>query len=86
MNQYQNDRNNTQEQFMGNLIRYTYSADPNLRLASYTALGRVPSREALDCLLRGLEDELPSVRETAKKSLEQLVQFCSIYGYQKIGG
>ena len=41
--------------------------------------------ESVNCLLRGLEDVHPAAQEVAKKSLERLVQFCCVYGYQKIG-
>lgn len=85
MKQYQEDENNVQKQLLENLIQYTCSPDPKLRIAAYTALGRVPAKESVDCLLRGLEDGHPAVREIAKRSLEQLVQFCCVYGYQKMG-
>lgn len=84
MNQYQENENNIQKQLVENLIQYAGSPDPMLRIAAYTALGRVPVMEAVNCLVKGLEDVHPAVREIAKKSLEQLVQFCCVYGYQKI--
>ena len=85
MNQYQEDDNDVRKQLLENLLRYTCSPAPMLRIAAYTALGQVPAMESVNCLLRGLEDVHPAVREVAKRSLEQLVQFCCVYGYQKIG-
>lgn len=85
MNQYQEKEHNTQEKFLKNLIGYTCSPDPKLRIAAYTALGRIAAKASVDCLLQGMEDEHPAVQEVAKRSLEQLVQFCCVYGYQKIG-
>lgn len=85
MNQYQEDGNDVKKQLLENLVQYTCSQDAKLRIAAYTALGRVPAMESVNCLIRGLEDAHPAVREVAKRSLEQLVQFCCVYGYQKIG-
>lgn len=68
-----NNRRDTQAQFMKNMIRHTYSKDPNLRFAAYKALGRMAAAESVDCLLRGMEDEQPAVRETAQRALEHLV-------------
>lgn len=84
MNQYLEEKQDTQKKLLKNLIGYTCSPDPNLRIAAYTALGRMPAMESVNCLIRGLEDAHPAVREIAKRSLEQLVQFCCVYGYQKI--
>lgn len=85
MNQYQEEKQDTQKKLLKNLIGYTCSPDPRLRIAAYTALGRLPVKESVDCLLQGLEDGHPAAREIAKRSLEQLVQFCCVYGYQKMG-
>ena len=85
MNQYRTEGNDTQRKLLENLIGYTCSPDPMLRIAAYTALGRVPAMESVNCLLRGLEDVHPAAQEVAKKSLERLVQFCCVYGYEKIG-
>lgn len=73
MNDDRHNRQDTQAQFMKNMIRHTYSADPKLRFAAYTALGRMEAAESVDCLLRGMDDEQPAVRETAKRALENLV-------------
>lgn len=85
MEQYQEEAYNTQKKLLENLVGYTCSPDPKLRIAAYTALGRIPAKASVDCLLKGMEDSHPAVREIAKRSLEQLVQFCCVYGYQKMG-
>lgn len=85
MNKYQENGTDVQKQFLENLTQYTCSQDPNLRIAAYTALGRIPAMESVNCLIRGLEDTHPAAREIAKRSLEQLVQFCCVNGYQKVG-
>ena len=73
-----------QEELLRRLTGYTKERNPALRAAAYTALGRVPAEEAVDCLLKGLEDEHQGVREAAKKALEELVEFCCVYGYQAV--
>ena len=73
-----------QKKLMRRLIGYTKDRNPALRAAAYTALGRVPAEESVDCLIKGLEDEHEGVREAAGKALGGLVQFCCVYGYQNV--
>lgn len=55
------------------MLRYTKSEDPQLRIAAYTALGRIHTDRVVEILIQGMEDKDEKVAKAAEDALKNML-------------